>query len=326
MATIKEVAKQAGISVATVSRVLNGNGYVKESTREKVLQVIKEMDYVPNSIAISLNNKKTRTIGLLLPDITNPFFAELAKGVEQVAKEKGYTVILCNSYEDQQNEIEHVQMLEQKFIDGLIMASNTFSPEQLSRIKVPVVLIDRVMEEHISSVTSKNYDGAILAMNHLLDHGCKKIAHICGPLSIVTAKQRLQGYLDVAKEQKWFAESLIENGNYEIESGFSATIKLLQGNPDIDGIFAGNDLMAVGCLKALHSLKRKVPEEIAVIGFDGINFSKITIPELTTIAQPIIEMGLVATSIIIDQIEGTLTENVVRELEIKIIERESTKR
>ncbi|ADC49331.1 Transcriptional regulator, LacI family (HTH and periplasmic-binding domains) [Alkalihalophilus pseudofirmus OF4] len=325
MTTIREVAKMAGVSVATVSRVINGNGKVKQATEEKVREIIKELNYVPSAIAVSLNNKKSKTIGLMLPDITNPFFAELAKGVEEVAKENGYTVILCNTNGDLQSELDHLQVLEQKYVDGIILSSHTLSYSDVEHIATPIVSIDRTLEGNFPSVTSNNFQGAVMAVRHLLEKGCKKIAHISGPQSIRTARLRLQGYLEVVGDLDWYTEALVADGDYEIKSGYEATRTLLQMNRDIDGIFAGNDLMAVGCLKAIHSLGLHVPRDISVIGFDGINFSKITIPELSTISQPIYDMGLLATNTLLKAMEGQCYEQMVYELDVQLIERDSTK-
>ncbi|MEC2071411.1 LacI family DNA-binding transcriptional regulator [Alkalihalophilus marmarensis] len=325
MTTIREVAKMAGVSVATVSRVINGNGKVKQATEEKVRGIIKELNYVPSAIAVSLNNKKSKTIGLMLPDITNPFFAELAKGVEEVAKENGYTVILCNTNGDLQSELDHLQVLEQKYVDGIILSSHTLSYSDVEHITTPIVSIDRTLEGNFPSVTSNNFQGAVMAVRHLLEKGCKKIAHISGPQSIRTARLRLEGYLEVVGDLDWYTEALVADGDYEIQSGYEATRKLLQMNPEIDGIFAGNDLMAVGCLKAIHFLGLRVPDEISVIGFDGINFSKITIPELSTISQPIYDMGLLATNTLLKAMEGQCNEQMVYELDVQLIERDSTK-
>ncbi|WP_332631825.1 LacI family DNA-binding transcriptional regulator [Halalkalibacter flavus] len=326
MATIREVAKKAGVSVATVSRVINGTGRVKKATEEKVLDIVKQLNYTPSSIAVSLNNKKSKTIGLLLPDITNPFFAELAKGVEEVAKKKGYTVILCNSNGDLQSELDHLQVLEQKYVDGIILSSHTLTYSHIEECKIPIVSIDRTLDGKLSSVTSKNYEGAMLATRHLLKKGCERIAHIAGPQNIVTARKRLEGYMAVVKDKSWYSDELLVYGDYEIQTGYEATLKLLNSTQKIDGIFAGNDLMAVGSLKAIYSLGLRVPEDVAVIGFDGINFSKITIPELSTIAQPIFEMGLLATDTILDEIVNNKKNQSFHELSVSLIERDSTKK
>jgi DNA-binding LacI/PurR family transcriptional regulator len=326
MSTIRDVAKSAQVSVATVSRVINKSGYVHPDTVKKVMNVIEELNYKPSSIAVSLNNKKTKTIGLILPDIRNPFFPELSKGIEDLAKESGYTVILCNSDGNIEDELKHIKILEQKYVDGIILASNTLEYSHIQEYSKPIVLLDRTIKEQVSSVSSQNFLGAQLATKHLLEIGCKRIAHICGPKDVMTAKQRLEGYMDIIGNEDWFSNQLIENGDYNIKPAYQATMNLFDKNPDIDGIFAGNDLMAVGCLKALHKLGKSVPEDVALIGFDGIDFTEITIPELSTIAQPIYEMGYVAMKMLIDQMESEQVQKENKLLDVKLVVRDSTKR
>lgn len=326
MSTIKEVARLAGVSVATVSRVINKNQNVSFDTTLKVQRVIDELNYIPNSIAVSLNSKKTKTIGLILPDITNPFFPEMAKAVEEVVRDRGYSLILCNSDGALENEIEHINMLEKKFVDGIILASNFFSKQYYKNYKTPIVLIDRKADSEFSSVTSNNFSGAVLATKHLLDVGCKKIAHITGPPSVITASDRLGGYLSIASKYSWYSKDLLIHADYEIHAGYLATKQLLQNVNGVDGIFAGNDLIAVGCMKAVYAAGLKVPDDIAIIGFDGIAFSKILIPELSTIAQPIYDLGSRAADILLDEIEENSHEKTFLKLDVELVIRESTKR
>lgn len=325
MTTIRDIAKMTNVSVATVSRVLNESGYVNEKTKQKVLAVMKELDYKPNTIARSLNNKKTKTIGLIVPDITNPFFPELARAVEDTAQVYGYTVILCNSDEKVDKEKEYIDVLKQKYIDGIITASNAYQL-YTQNSDIPVVALDRSRDENVPTVISKNRMGGKLATEHLLEIGCKKIAHIAGPPNTKPAIDRCKGYLDLVQEKDWYSTNLIIEGNFDPITSEEETYKLLQELPDIDGIFAGNDLMAVGALKAISRLGKRVPEDIALIGFDNISLSTMTVPELSTIAQPIYDMGAIATRMLIKQIEQKDTEHSFHELDVKLIQRASTKK
>lgn len=325
MATIRDVAKLAEVSVATVSRVLNKSGYVNRGTEKKVLQVMEQLEYKPNEIARSLSNKQTKTIALIVPDITNPFFPELARAVEDVAQNDGYTVILCNSDEKVEKERMYFQVLRQKYIDGFILASNTFRFGELDK-DIPIVILDRFINENVPTVVSKNREGAILATTHLLDVGCQRIAHIAGPEKTMTGIERLQGYLQVVQEKSWFSPDLVISGKFDTGIAQENTLALLQNDPDIDGIFAGNDLMAVGALKAIHQLGKKVPEDIAVIGFDGISLSKSIIPELSTIAQPIYDMGALATKMLLQKIDKQELEETFHELDVTLLQRASTQR
>lgn len=324
MANIRDVAKKAGVSVATVSRVVNKNGYVKESTLEKVNKAISELNYSPNAIAVSLNNKKTKTLGLILPDITNPFFPELAKAVEEVANQNGYTMILCNSNGLLEKEMEHIEMLERKYADGIILASDSYTEEGFKGTDLPVVLVDRGANPNYSSITANNFSGAVMATKHLLKQGCKKIAHIAGPEDVLTAAERLKGYQSVVKDSDWYAEGLIIHANYNTQEAITATKKLLRIYSNIDGIFASNDLIAIGCLKAIRSMGMKVPEDIAVIGFDGISLTDLIIPQLSTIKQPVYEMGEAAANILIKEIESGQKEPLFKKFDVTLIQREST--
>ncbi|WP_042146603.1 LacI family DNA-binding transcriptional regulator [Paucisalibacillus sp. EB02] len=326
MTTIREVAKKAGVSVATVSRVINQNGYVKDSTFEKVQEAIKELNYRPSAIAVSLNNKKTKTIGLILPDITNPFFPELAKAVEEVANNYGYTMILCNSSGTVKNEIDQIELLQSKYVDGIILASDSFVEKDYKDVNLPMVLLDRGANPKNSSIRVNNFYGGVLATEHLLEQGCIKIAHLAGPKHVFTGQQRLEGYRSVVESMKWFDEKLVAYANYQLDDAITATKELLNKNKGIDGIFAGNDLMAIGCIKAIHSFGLSVPEDIAVIGFDGISLTNMIIPELSTIKQPIYEMGKEATNQIIKEIEGNHKESRDIEFDVTLIQRESTNR
>ncbi|UFJ41804.1 LacI family transcriptional regulator [Brevibacillus humidisoli] len=330
MATIRDVAKLAGVSVATVSRVLNKNGYVNSETEQKVRKAMQQLQYEPNAVARGLAGKRTGTIGLILPDISNPFFPELARGVEDVAQRSGFTVILCNSDDQGPKEKLYIEVLKKKYIDGIIFASNTLVQEDIEQMKrdnLPLVVLDRASShEAYSVVRSKNFEGAKMAVKHLLEIGCSKVAHLYGPQELITAKDRLRGYEDVAKHFGWFSPSLMIPGYFRIDGGMAAVEELLSRHPDVDGIFAGNDLMALGALKGLKRRGIKVPEQIAICGFDGISLTEIAEPELTTVAQPIYEMGELAASILIQKIETAAAVSELFELDVKLIQRDSTQK
>lgn len=324
MISIKDVAKHAGVSVATVSRVLNAKGYVSEDTRKKVEQSIRVLNYKPNEVARSLFNKQSKTIGLIVPDITNPYFPELARAVEDTASKLGYTVILCNSDGKIKKEQHYLDVLMQKYVDGIIVSSNTLNHEQIKSLNIPVVSLDREISKDIPTIVVENNKGARLATQYLRDKGCNRIAHIRGPLSIVNANERCEGYKAIVSNEPWFSENYIVNGNFDMDSAIAKTIELLQQHPEIDGIFAANDTMAIGAIKAVHKIGKKTPEDIAIIGFDGISLSKATTPELTTIVQPIYEMGEKAAEMLIQFIEGKPVEHPFLRLDIELIERESS--
>lgn len=328
--TIRDVAKLAGVSVATVSRVINQKGYVSQETDVKVKEIMRKLRFEPNQVARGLTAKKTRTIALIVPDILNPFFPALARGVEDIANLHGYTLILCNSDGSGVKEKSYIEILRKKYVDGIIFASNHLTVEDadsLEESKIPLVILDRAPDMETNCIIRvDDYQGAVTAVEHLLDVGCRKIAHIYGPQEFKTARERLAGYENVAKKYPWFSPTLMVPGHFSIDGGRKATIELLTNHPDVDGIFAGNDLMGVGILKQLRKDNIAVPDHIALCGFDGIHLTEITEPELTTIAQPIYQMGELAAEKLIERINYSLPEKEVISLETSLIIRDSTKR
>lgn len=330
MATIRDVARLAGVSVATVSRVINQKELVNPETAEQVLKAIEQLQYEPNAVARGLAGKKMGIIALILPDIINPFFPALARGVEDVAHKQGLTVILGNSDDLGLKESSYIKVLKKKYVDGFIFASNTIREEDVIALRkegIPIVLLDRGLNTTTCPVIrSNNREGAKLAVQHLIAQGCQKIAHIYGPQELITARERLLGYEEVVRELEGFSPSLMVPGHFDIESGRKGVEQLFARHPDIDGIFAGNDLMAVGALKVLHERGIRVPEQVKVCGFDGISLTEITEPELTTVAQPIYEMGGLAARILLDEIESGISENTIIELDVTLVSRKSTQR
>lgn len=328
MSTIRDVARLAGVSVATVSRVINKLGNVNPETADQVLKAIEQLQYEPNSVARGLAGKKTGTIALILPDISNPFFPALARAVEDVAHQEGLTVIFGNSDGLGLKERSYIKILKKKYVDGIIIASNTVNPEEIEHLRkdqVPIVLLDRGFDMPTCPIIrSQNREGAKLAVQHLLSRGCRKIAHIYGPQELITARERLLGYEDVVSRLDWYSPSLTVPGNFDIEGGRKAIKLLLERQPDIDGVFAGNDLMAIGALKGLRDEGIPVPEKIKVCGFDGISLAEITEPELTTVAQPIYEMGALAAKILIREINTGISENTIIKLDVALVPRKST--
>ncbi|WP_409273203.1 LacI family DNA-binding transcriptional regulator [Neobacillus sp. SCS-31] len=324
MASIKEVAKHAGVSVATVSRVLNDKGYVSEDARKRVQKAIDDLDYRPNAVARSLFKKTSKTIGLLVPDIVNPFFPELARAVEDTLSRLGYTVILCNTDESKEKEQSYLEMMMQKYIDGMIVVSNTLSAAQVTKYNIPLVSIDREISKELPSILVENKKGASMAVSFLKNKGRKRIAHLRGPMYIPNAVERCAGYLEEVGHEPWFEESYIAEGNYDMKTSIESTLRLLMMNPEIDAIFAGNDLSAIGAIKAIHKLGKKVPEDIAVVGFDGIMLSESTTPELTTVAQPIYELGELAAATLVKIIEQQPDMEHFYTLPVQLIERQST--
>ncbi len=323
MTTIRDVAKLAGVSEATVSRVLNKKGYVSKNTLEKVENAINALNYRPNEVARMLYKKRSNIIGLILPDIKNPFFPELARAVEDTAERDGFTIILCNTDTDSKKEKKYIDILAQKYIDGLIISSNTFSSELYEKLVFPTVSIDRTFNSTLPSVTAQNREGARLATEYLIKKGCKKILHIRGPKHVDTAEERLKGYLEVMQENH--LPIYIEECEYDLDKSFELSLTLFANRIDIDAVFAGNDLIAAGVLKAANQKGLTIPNELQIIGFDGIDVGKYTSPEITTIKQPIYEMGEKATKLLLSLIQGEKVSQKNCYLPVELEKRGTTK-
>ncbi|WP_114570145.1 LacI family DNA-binding transcriptional regulator [Exiguobacterium flavidum] len=321
MATIREVAKQANVSVATVSRVINQKGYVSEEARTAVLQAIEKLDYRPNRVARSLYQKKSGLIGLILPDITNPFFPQLARAVEDVANHHGYQVILCNTDEQFQKEEAYIQALESMHVDGLIITTNYSDNPNYANTDVPIIALDRVLQGAIPTVSSNGYAGGRLAAEWLIGHGAERLAMITGPAKFPTIRKRHEGFEEAAGDR---LVASIES-MFHFQDALKAAEKLFSQHT-FDGLFAANDVIAAAVIQAAKQRNIAVPEQLQVIGYDGIELGEMITPPLTTIAQPIYQMGEMAAKLLIERIEGGPIEASHHELPVHVIERETTKK
>lgn len=323
MATIKDVAKVAGVTVTTVSRVLNNRGYISDKTRKKVHDAMKNLDYKPNELARSLFRKKSNLIGLILPDVSHPFFGELSKHIEYYAYEEGYKILLCNSYQNSDKEKDYIEMLKRSQVDGIIMGSHTLKTSEYLNTNLPIVAIDRNLSNDIPFITSDNYHGGVLATNLLIDKGCKKLAHISGPLELNTpANKRYNAFIDVTKEKN--IEEIVVHGKLDTFEGYKKMIfKLFQDHPDIDGIFASSDIIAASIINVAHLLGKEITDDLKIVGYDDISIAPLVFPPLTTIKQPIEYMGKLAIELLIKQMgkEPVTIENI---LPITLIERATT--
>lgn len=323
MVTIKEVAEEAGVSVATVSRVINQNGYVSEETLEKVKSVIDKLNYKPNSIARSLYHKTSNMIGLIIPDITNPFFPELARAVEDVAMMYGFKVVLCNSDQNPEKEMKYLDLFKEKYVDGIIFTTQSQESTVYSDLNVPIVALDRIGDTTIPSVVSNNYKGAKKATELLLQKGVKNIAHIRGPKNIAPSEARYHGFIDAVEGKG--VNYTISEAEFQLKDAERKAEQFFETHTGIDGIFCSNDTIAAGFLKVALKKGIKVPEELQIVGFDGSFFGEFIYPELTTVSQPIYDMGAVATRLLIKIIQGNQPEKLLYEMPTTIIERGTTR-
>ncbi len=330
--TIKDIAKIAGVSTATVSMIMNNKDErISDRTREKVLKVVKETGYVPNMIASSMVTKKTKTIGLVIPDITNPFFPEVARGVEDRAKEDGYTVILCNSDNDIERENSYLSILQEKMVDGIIIAPSskrTEYYENFKKIKIPLVSVDRDVEDinNYGKIVVDNSRGAYNAVMYMLRKDLSRIAHITGPFSSGTALDRLNGYKKALERSEIeFDSSIVFEGTYTIDWGTKAMDQIIEKNLDVDGVFCGNDIIAAGVYKSINKHGLSVPNDYSVIGFDNVKISEILFPELTTVKQPKYQIGYQSTQLLIDIINKKSIDKKEYILSTELVVRDSVK-
>lgn len=332
--TIKDIAKLANVSITTVSRVINEKSEgIGEATRQRVLDIIKELDYRPNSIARSMVTKKTKTIGLIIPDIRNPFFPELVRGVEDLASQSEYSIFLCNTDGDITRETEYIRLMKEKNVDGIIYActygtlSKPFA-EIIQMNTTPVVLIDRGLgDKKFSGVFIDNENAGYIATKHLLELSHSNIGCITGPSHIQNSQDRLRGYLKALTEAELpIDEQVIVSGEYQMEGGYQAAKTLLAGK-QVTAIFAFNDLMAFGVYQAAAEMGIKIPDELSVVGFDNLKFNELLHPKLTTIDQPVYEIGAQAIRMLLKRIvAGKKARNKTVYLEPRLIVRGSSTR
>ncbi|QIB70153.1 LacI family transcriptional regulator [Aminipila butyrica] len=308
--TIKEIAEEAQVSIATVSLVLNKKDKkISEGTRENILRIAQKYNYTPNTMARSLITRQTRTIGLIIPDIVNPFFPEIARGVEDKASQLGYSVIYCNTDDKIKREDKYIHVLMEKMVDGIISAHSADREEGfdgLARCKVPVLLIDRDYDNKnvIGRVLVDNRAGAYQATSYMLKQGYRRIAYIAGCISTATARGRLEGYHQALEDWGIGPEHrYVKVGEYRMQWGIEAAEQLLQEKTPMDGIFCGNDLIAIGVIKKLKEWGLAVPRDMGLVGFDDIYLASLVEPPLTTIKQPNYEMGYRAAEMLIRHIE-----------------------
>jgi DNA-binding LacI/PurR family transcriptional regulator len=326
MTTIKDVAKRAKVATSTVSYIINNKKKVKKETKERVLKAIEELNYSPNLVARSLKTKKSNSIGVIVPDLSNEFFIDIIKGIEDTMSVEGYTIILCSTYEDPIKETTYLKVLLKKNIDGLIFIGigRSQSIEQKAR-DIPIVIVDRKLGKNLPSVTVNNEKGGFLATDFLLNKRNSDVILLTGPLSINTYFERKVGYMQAYKIHNHEPnEQLIINCEVNHEGGFHAMETLLNEGVSFQSVFASNDLIALGAMKAIFKMGLKIPDDILIIGYDGIKASLFINPELTTIEQPRYLMGTKSAEILLKEMknQNILNKHIV--LEPKLIVRGTT--
>lgn len=311
--TIKDVAAKAGVSPATASRVAGNYGYVSSINRRKVLAAIKQLGYRPNTIARSMVTKSTNTIGLVVTDITNPFFAQLVRSVENITWQAGYTLILANTDENAQREETIIQTLMEKCVDGLILVPASSQPstymDKYLQQGLQLVLLDRSIEGiSVDTVMVDNENAAFLAVTHLIKLGHRRIGMVIDNLAISTNTERLAGYKRAFREADLpLEESLIRSCQFTEQSAYGIASEMLRLPHHPTAFFAANNFMTMGILHAIRQLGLKVPEEVALVGFDDLDWTTFGQPELTAVMQPVNEMGAVAAQRMLARLQDDQT-------------------
>lgn len=304
--TIVDIARKANVSIATVSRVMNGTGQVSEKTRKKVLKIIEEDHYVPNSVARSLVMKSTKIIGVIVADILNPFYAEIIRSIQDEVDKAGYSIISCNSDEDMEKEKQCIQMLMEKHVDAIILAGGRGKGEffnahvHAAARQLPVVLVNEYLDgENIYSIVCNKKKGAYLGINYLLELGHRDIAMITGYEDYKPSIEKLNGYKKALKEAGIpFRKEYVTYGDYHPDGGSNNVKELMALEKPPTAILAANDLMAMGAVRTLYDMGYRVPEDVSVIGFDDITMNQYFLPALTSIRQEMKLQGSMAVELL----------------------------
>ena len=325
--TLKMVAESAGVSVNTASRAINSKSDINEETKKRVLQVAQELGYVRNATAVALRTRKTGTIGVVIADNRNPFYAELLNGIEVAAREKNYHIILANTQRDYKKEEEAINLLLTKRVDGLLITPVQDKDEDIKNLldaNIPFVVVGRDFENiEIDAVFNDEVKGGFLATEYLIKKGHKRIALVDGFIYKSPAKGRLEGYKKALDKYRIsLDESLISVGDINIEDGYERTKQMLEKNLEFTAIFTYNDMMAFGSMQAIKEKGLRIPEDIGLVGYDDIQFSSLISPSLTTIRLKKQELGIESVKLLFSRInkEHKKTKKIMLDVELQIRE------
>jgi LacI family transcriptional regulator len=334
--TLKEIAETLGISITTVSKALKDYPDVSKRTRKAVIALAEELNYTPNSFAVNLRTKESKTIGLIIPEVVHHFFSNVINGIIAEAEKQGYLVIILQSNESLELEKKQVALLINKRVDGIIMSlsnesNNDFHIREILRKEIPFVQFDKISKLIPSSkVIINDQKAAMDAVQHLIDRGCKKIAHIRGPENPQNAIDRFLGYKKVLEKNgiSYDSKLVYTCKNVTFEEGMQFAKQIIEEHPDVDGIFVITDLVAVGVLSYFNEIGISIPEQVAIIGFSNWFMSRVITPKLSTVDQPSYEMGVVAFDLLLEEMicrkDGKAFSPRTIELETSIIERDSS--
>ncbi len=327
MVKIKDVADAAGVSTATVSRVLANKPHVRQEVKARVMKVVKKLNYRPNRVARSLRSQKSSIIGLIVSDIENPFFQQVGRAVEDAAHEQGYSVMLCNNDEDPDKERRYLHLIRDENLAGIILSPTRHTADNFSEtaeLNIPMVVIDRrVSDAEVDNIMIDNVQAAETITTHLIEHGYRRIGAIFG-IGSTTGRERREGFVQALKAHDLQPSTdWVKYANPREDDGFDTTLKLLQLPDPPEAILTSNSLLAAGALRALRESKKTIPEEVAFASFDETTWAKLVLPALTVIKQPTYEIGRTATELLINRIQDPTRSTREVTLKSKLIIRQS---
>lgn len=331
MINIGAVAEKAGVSKTTVSRVINGSHLVKSSTVELVRQVIAELEYEPNVLARGLRLNETKTVGVIVSNVLNPFFTAIVRGIEDVASAANYNIVLCNTDEKPEKERQYIQTLVGKQVDGLIIASTGTKDSYITLAKgKPIVFVDRkpegVNQRKFDTVLVENKEGSRRAVMHLLEKGYKNVGIITGQSMSTTGYDRLLGYKEALKNARINIDNkLIKYGDFLGHTGYRDALELMT-QTDCDAIFAANNMILMGVLRAAAELTINIPRDMGLVTFDDMEWMQYCQPSITAVKQPTYEMGTKAMQLLLDRLAGTHKEPIEIVLGVELIPRDTSRR
>ncbi len=308
MATLKDVARESGLTVGTVSRVLNNRGYISEQTREKVYEVMKRLNYQPNEMARSLSKQSSNTIGIIVPHIVHPYFAKLISNLELAAYNNRYKVLLFNSKGKEEKEEEYIEMCRSNRVAGIVLCTGSFKTEKFKNLACPLITIERFIDEGTAGIECDNYQGGTLAAEHLIHCGCRHLLHIGGVSGqSMPADDRKRAFDDVCR-RRGVEYMAVDPGraNYDELNYYPVIHQALEQYPQTDGIFASSDLIAAQVIRVCKERGIEIPSQMKVIGFDDVNVAALTTPGITTIRQPVKEMAESAVSMMVKAVDGSM--------------------
>ncbi len=325
MATLKDVAAETGLTVSTVSRVLNNRGYISEQTRQKVYNAMAKLNYTPNEVARSLSKKTNNTIGVIVPHIRHPYFAELISNLEKACYDRNYKMFIFNSREKPEKENEYLEMCRSNRVAGVILCTGTVKVDVFKGLNIPIITLERFLGSGTAGVECDNIQGGRLAAGHLIERGCHHLIHISGVHeNTMPADDRATGFTEVCNaagvDYRIIETSARQYNNMEYHEVLE---EMLRTNPRTDGIFASSDLIAAQLLQTCRKMKISVPEDLKIVGFDDSYVASITTPPITTIHQPIKEMAVKAVESLVDTVEGNIVPTRTI-LPVSLVVRETT--